>query len=147
MATSREASKRRRAARRGSSSRKGPARSKRRVAPPTHAAVRAVLPRMLVISLPAGTTTVRMQTTDLQIPFHVGIDGETLMVSSFTQQKDKNFSRGTHHLTWFINHIEADWAHELTIRSGSLPPISLDAKSQADGDPPISSDVVAIIAE
>jgi hypothetical protein len=148
MSTSRKARTRRPAAgQRRSSKRKEAAPRKRRVAPPTHTEARVALPRMVVISLPAGTATVRMQTTDLQIPFHVGIDGETLMVGSFTQQKDKDLPPGTHHLTWFINHIEADWAHALTIRSGSAAPQNLDVKSEANGDPAISSDVVALVAE
>ncbi len=105
-----------------------------------------MLPRMTVISLPAGTATVSMQTTDLQIPFHVGIDGETLMVGSFSQNKEKGLSPGTHHVTWFINHIEDEWSHKLTIRSGAQPPKTLDARALASGDPGISSDVVAIVA-
>lgn len=99
-----------------------------------------------VVPLGAGVVTLRVETTDLRIPFQVGLDGIPLMGGSFGGEQRTPLAPGTHRVTWHFNHIEPDWSHRLTVApEGGLPRV-LDARSAAAGDAPISIDMAVLVA-
>jgi len=110
-------------------------------------ALAKALPSLAVISVPAAVPLkLRMDTTDLQVPYMVHVDGVTKLASSFSGECEFTLTSGTHHASWSINHMEDLWEHSMSLRKGGGAPDVLERKSKAQGDGPVTVTVVVLAA-
>ena len=80
-----------------------------------------------------AVVTFAVTTTPLLVPFNLGLDGRTLMSSALGGQVSTVLAPGAHVCTWFINHLEDGWSHELSLEQKGATQV-LDKRSGAGGD-------------
>ena len=119
--------------------RKARARTRSRTKPPSAGPVR-VRRSQAEISIEAAVgavVTFTVTTTPLLVPFNLGLDGRTLMISALGGRVRTVLAPGLHVCSWFINHLEDGWSHELSFEQTGASQV-LDKKAQASDDPALT---------